>query len=497
MTAVFTILSIQALLGAFDNLWHHELAAQLPRRASARRELALHALREAIYGVVFLGLAWLRWQGWCALVLAALLLLELAITLADFLEEDRTRRLPPFERALHTVLAVGYGMFLAAMAPVLWTWAQLPAGLVVAGHGWVSGLFTAFALAVLAWSARNFHAVARMRAQPATHRPARATGPAVLVTGGTGFIGSALVRELLRDGRRVIVYSRDPVQARAAFGRGVWVVDRLDDVPCETTIAAVVNLAGAPILGAPWTQRRRLLLIHSRAQVTADIVALLRRLERRPRVLVSASAVGYYGVPAGTGRIDEQAPAEPGRFQSDLCAAIEHEARRAEALGVRVVRLRFGIVLGADGGAYPPLALAARCGLAAVLGDGRQPVPWIHRDDAIGLVRWAMDREALSGAVNAVAPHLCTQAEFAAAIAASLGRRVRLRTPSWVLRGGLGEMSELLLQGQWAVPRAALAAGYGYRHPTLKEAAAALGAERRAAPSRRAPPRGAAKSRSD
>jgi uncharacterized protein (TIGR01777 family) len=300
--------------------------------------------------------------------------------------------------------------------------------------------------------------------------------PAVLVTGATGFVGSALVEQLRRDGQRVIVLARDRVQARAAFGAGVWVVDTLDAIPSETAIDAVVNLAGARVLGLPWTAARRRVLLASRTGVTADVVALMRRLQQRPRVLVSASAVGFYGAsPQGSfDPCDERSPARPGQFQSDLCAAIEHEARRAEALGVRVVRLRLGVVLGRGDGAYPMLALSSRLGFGAVLGSGRQPAPWIHLDDAVALIRFAVADAGLSGPVNAVAPHVPTQSRFAQALAASFGRRVRLRMPHAILRRVLGEMAELLLEGQNAVPTAALAAGFRFRHPTLEGALAAL-----------------------
>ena len=493
MNAVFALLAVQALLGGFDNLWHHELQARLPQRASARHELALHAAREAIYGIVFLGLAWTEWHGALALLLGALLAAEVAITLADFLEEDRSRRLPPFERVLHTVLAITYGLFLATLAPHLAAWAAAPTALAWTPHGAVSAGFTLCAGGLFAWSARNAAAVRRLGRAAA---PAGAVDPgcvvarhdhlipaAVLVTGATGFVGRALVAQMRRDGVRVIALSRDLAQARATFGAGVWVVDRLDAISAETRIAAVVNLAGARVLGLPWTAARRRALLASRVDVTAEVVALMRRLAQPPRVLVSASAVGFYGASpnASFEALDEGAAPRPGQFQSDLCAAIEHEARRAEALGVRVVRLRFGVVLGRGDGAYPMLALSARLGLGAILGSGRQPAPWIHLDDAVGLVRFALADGALAGPVNAVAPHTPTQAEFARALAASFGRRTWLRVPRAPMRLALGEMAELLLEGQNAVPAAALAAGYRFRQPTLAGAFAAL-AERRDGP---------------
>lgn len=478
MNTLFLLLTVQAALGAFDNLWHHELQARLPQRTSARYEISLHAAREAIYGVVFFGLAWFEWRGAFAAVLAALLLVELGITLADFLEEDRTRRLPPFERVLHTVLTISYGLFLGLIAPVLWAWVQQPTAMVLAPHGWVSWLFTAYAIGVWAWSVRNTLAAIKLyRAAPPTQPSARHTHglhpqPATLVTGATGFVGSALVADLVRDGQRVIVLTRDALQARASFGPGVWVVDTLDAIPSETTIDAVVNLAGARVLGMPWTQARRRQLLASRVDTTVAVVSLMRRLQKAPRVLVSASAVGFYGASpnASMEPLDETAPPRPGEFQSDLCAAIEHEARRAEALGVRVVRMRFGVVLGHGGGAYPMQALAARLGLGAVLGHGRQPAPWIHLADAVGLVRFAMAHQILQGPVNAVAPEAVTQATFAQALAASFGRRAWMRMPGVPLRVVLGEMSTLLFDGQNAVPHTVLAHGYRYMHPRLSGA---------------------------
>ena len=483
MNAVFVILAVQALLGGFDNLWHHELHARLPQRASARRELALHAAREAIYGVVFLGLAWAEWHGALALVLGALSLAELAITLADFLEEDRSRKLPPFERVLHTVLAVTYGLFLATLAPHLVAWLAATTGFAWTPHGLASWAFSLCGIGVLVWSVRNALAVRALgravgdaAAPPVIRRHDDRILPAVLVTGATGFVGSALVEQLRRDDQRVIVLARDLVQSRATFGPDVWVVDTLDAIPSETLVDAIVNLAGARVLGLPWTAARRRVLLESRTGTAAAVVALMRRLQQRPRVLVSASAVGFYGAsPKGSFEPrDERSPARPGQFQSDLCAAIEHEARRAEALGVRVVRMRFGVVLGHGDGAYPMLALASRLGLGAVLGSGRQPAPWIHLDDAVALIRFAVADATLNGPVNAVAPHTPTQARFAQALAASFGRRAWLRVPHAAMRLAFGEMAELLLEGQNAVPAAALAAGFRFRHPTLPGAFAAL-----------------------
>jgi uncharacterized protein (TIGR01777 family) len=314
--------------------------------------------------------------------------------------------------------------------------------------------------------------------------PAGTAAGTILVTGATGFVGTHLVRALRADGRRVIVLSRDPARARARLGEGVAAVDRLDEIASSTALDGIVNLAGARVIGPPWTDGRRRELRESRLSVIAAVVELMKRLERTPAVLVGASAVGWYGAlpvadrppgapPAGEPQ-DERSPPRPGQFQSDLCVAIEQALQRAERPGVRVVRLRPGVVMGRGGGAYPQLALGARLGFGAVLGTGRQAAPWIHVDDVVGLIRFALAHPTLAGPVNAVAPDLRTQAEFARALAASFGRGIWVHVPAAPMRLALGEMSELLLEGQNVVPHVALDAGYVFEFPTMERAFADL-----------------------
>ncbi len=476
MNTVFAILSVQALIGAFDNLWHHELEAKLPQHISARYELVLHASREAIYAVLFLGLAWVRWEGGWAWVLGGLLAVEIVITLADFIEEDLTRRLPKLERVLHTILAVSYGAFVAALAPEMVAWAAAPSGLPGVDHGWVSWLFTLYAAGVFAWSVRNWIAVARLYRVARTALPVVAAGPArgpaVLVTGGTGFIGTALVRSLLKDGARVIVWSRDARRASAGFGPLVQVVESLNAIPSETPVVAIVNLAGASIIGGRWTARRKALLLSSRIDTTRAVRALAERLAVRPRVLVQASAVGFYGDRPDGGEVDETAPAQAGQFQSDLCAAWEREAKALGQVGVRVVSMRFGGVLGRDGGLFRPLALASRFGLGGILGTGRQAMPWVHLDDAVAALRCAMEKEVYCGAVNVVAPGLVSQAAFARAVAGPRG--LCLRVPGFAVAAVAGEAATLLLGGQAATPRRLLALGFRFRHAAIGSAVADL-----------------------
>lgn len=295
---------------------------------------------------------------------------------------------------------------------------------------------------------------------------------AILVIGATGFIGRALVASLLQEGRTVIALTRNLHRARRLLGSEVQIVRSLQDLPDDSRIDAVVNLAGAPVLGMPWTQARRRELLQSRVGPAASALELMARLHQPPAVLVAASAVGFYGASAADSfePRDESSPPQPGQFQSDLCAAVEQQAIKAEALGVRVVRLRLAVVLGHGGGAYPMLTPSARLGLGAVLGSGRQAAPWIHHDDAVALLRFALDHANLQGPLNAVAPDVRSQADFTRALAASFGRKVIIRLPAAPLRLLAGEMGSLLLDGQNAVPAAALSAGYSFRFPRLDQA---------------------------
>jgi len=247
------------------------------------------------------------------------------------------------------------------------------------------------------------------------------------------------------------------------------VIERLEALSAETPVAAVVNLAGASILGGRWSPRRKALLLASRVDATRAVRALAERLDRVPDVLVNASAVGFYGV-RGAHEADETAPPQPGTFQSDLCAAWEAEAKAMRALGMRVVRARFGGVIGRSGGLYPPMAAATRLGLGAILGSGRQPMPWVHLDDAVAAIRFAIDRTSLEGAINVVAPGLVPQAAFARSLGLSCGTAVRLRVPGRGIRMAGGEAATLLLDGQAATPRRLLAHGYRFKHSSLDSA---------------------------
>lgn len=289
----------------------------------------------------------------------------------------------------------------------------------------------------------------------------------VLVTGASGFIGRHLIRTLLAEGHAVLALQHRQKVAVNLAGVGVGVVRDIREISTTSPLAAIINLAGARILGPPWTRQRRETLLHSRLSTTSAVVDLIARLPQPP-VLVSASAIGYYGV-RGNEPLDESADSQP-IFQSQLCAQWEQAAARGRESGSRVTCLRFGVVLGRDGGALPALLRPARLGLGAVLGSGNQGMPWIHVEDAVRLIRFAMSRDELAGAVNAVAPGHVTQREFQQTLGKVLRRPAWLRVPAAPLRAALGEMAQLLVDGQHVVPARAQAAGFAFRHPQLEGA---------------------------
>lgn len=293
-----------------------------------------------------------------------------------------------------------------------------------------------------------------------------------LVTGATGFIGGALLKSLTSP----IVLTRDPERARRSLPPDV-VAHRWEPIagppPVEALRGAdvVIHLAGDPV-AQRWNEERKRSIRDSRVLGTRHLVQSLGAANPRPRVLVSASAVGYYG-DRGDEILEESSP--PGRdFLAGVCRDWEAEAMRAKELGVRVVCLRTGIVLGREGGALPKMLPPFRLGLGGTLGDGRQWMPWIHIDDHIGLIQHAAGTEGLEGPLNAVAPTPVTNKDFTRALAAALKRPAFLPVPLFALKVMFGEMGSVMLSSDRAVPRVAERTGFAFRRPALDAALRSL-----------------------
>lgn len=295
----------------------------------------------------------------------------------------------------------------------------------------------------------------------------------VLITGASGFIGGHVVRWCAARGCTAWAWTRDASRARARLGTQAQVVTRLAGIPAGAPIDAIVNLAGAPVFGPPWTRKRRQLLIDSRVATTRAVLDWCRGRPTAPRVIASASAIGFYG-PAGEEWLDESSPPQPQAFQSKLCMEREAAADAARDLGMRVVNLRLGLVLGADGGILPQLARPAKLGVAAVLGDGRQWMSWIHLEDTLRILELVLEDATIDGPINVVAPQPVRQREFQRALTRTLRRPLWLRVPGAVLNLALGEMAELLVRSQRVAPRRLSERGFEFRHPALETALRAI-----------------------
>ena len=295
----------------------------------------------------------------------------------------------------------------------------------------------------------------------------------VLVTGSTGLVGQMLVKELRSAAHTVcrLVRPASRVETHAA-PEGFDV--RWDPVTGELGGAAVgadvvVNLAGASIADGRWTAERKKLLRTSRVESTAALVKALAKMAARPRVLISASAIGYYGS-RGDELLNEDS--EPGNdFLGQLAIEWEAEAKKADALGIRVVLARFGVILAKGGGALPRMAMPFRFGLGGRVGSGQQWMSWIALEDAVGALRFALENGAIRGPINVVAPEPVRNSDFTAALARALRRPAFFPAPAFALRLALGEMADaLLLSSQRIVPQQLQRLEYNYTWPNLSDA---------------------------
>lgn len=472
MEALMILATVQALIGAFDLIFHHEMTERLTWKASSATELKLHAVRNALYAVIFLVLAWAEPHGLLALAFVALLAVEIAVTLADFVIEDRTRLLPESERIVHTLLAVSYGVFLALFAPFLIAWAGEPTGLLLVERGAWSAVMSVFALGVALWALRD-GIRSRVVALPTIPTgelvtPYLTEPRRILITGGTGFIGRRLTEALVDAGHHVTVLTRDPRKVHG-MALPVRIATDLNSFGSDEIFDAVINLAGASVAAGRWTVKRKKTLRASRIDTTRTLVAFIGRLDTKPEVLISASAIGYYNSDSDRPMSEAATPA-PG-FAHDMCADCEAAARKACRYGVRVVELRLGLVLAAHGGPLGMMMPAFEFGLGARLGSGNQWMSWVHLDDVVAMMAFLISRHDLRGPFNAVAPVPVQNAAFSAALAHVLKRPCRFAVPAWLIRLVLGEMGqELLLASKRIQPARLCDAGFAFTYPGIEEA---------------------------
>ena len=293
----------------------------------------------------------------------------------------------------------------------------------------------------------------------------------ITLTGGTGRVGAQLVRALAERGDEVTVLSRNPDKAHAALGveAAGWQPES-EPAPAQALAGrdGVIHLAGEDI-AQRWSDDVKTRLMRSRELGTRNLVAGLRAADPRPGTLVSASAVGYYG-PHGDERLTES-DAAGGDFLARVCVAWEREAAAAEELGVRVVRVRSGVVLDAGGGALAKMLPFFKLGAGGPVAGGQQYMSWIHVDDLVALYLAALDGgEAWSGAVNATAPEPATNKDFSKALGRALHRPAVAPVPRFAVQALYGEMAQIVVTGQRVVPERAGALGFRFAHPELDEA---------------------------
>jgi uncharacterized protein len=299
----------------------------------------------------------------------------------------------------------------------------------------------------------------------------------IVVSGGTGFIGRPLCASLCQKGHQVTLLTRKKEAAQRSCGStativewngweaGAWEL-------CLEGADAVINLAGAPIADARWTDARKRLLTESRVLTTRLLVEAMSRRSSKPRTLVSASGIGYYG--ASDDPVLDEGGARGQGFLADLSVAWEAEALRAAEFGTRVVILRTGMVLEQEGGALPKMLLPFRLFAGGPIMPGTQWVSWIHRRDHIGLIQWLLATPNVSGPVNAVAPEAVTMHQFCEVLGRVLHRPSWLPVPGFALHVALGELGTLMTTGQRVHPAKALSGGYVFHYPTLEAALRAI-----------------------
>lgn len=289
-----------------------------------------------------------------------------------------------------------------------------------------------------------------------------------LITGGTGLIGKEICQKLQAAGHTVIVLSRSRDKVHRRCGLSAVAITSLDEIGANEEIDIIINLAGAPIADARWTQRRKQVLEQSRIQLTEQLVDWIAQRQHKPMALISGSAVGWYG-DQGDKKLNEHSSFHD-EYAHQLCERWEQAALKAKQSGVRVCVVRTGLVLAANDGFLKRLLLPFKLGLGGPISHGKQFMPWIHLEDISNLFIFLSKHKELEGIFNGTAPNPVSNAEFSQLLAQNLHRPAFMMVPACILRFALGEMSQLLLGGQRVLPANACASGFEFQYTDLQSA---------------------------
>lgn len=288
----------------------------------------------------------------------------------------------------------------------------------------------------------------------------------ILITGGTGFIGSILCSRFLEKKHTIVVLSRHPEKIKPPLKA----IADLADLKESDHFDIVINLAGEPIADKRWSDKQKQQIVSSRIDTTEKLIAYFKTLENKPKLLLSGSAIGYYGINQ-TDDVIEESESGDHSFSSELCQKWEATALKAEELGIRTCLLRTGIVLGKNGGALSKMLLPFKMCLGGKIGQGTQWMSWIHIDDLVGIILYCIDHDTLRGAVNGTSPKPVTNQVFTKTLGSVLKRATIFPMPKLVVKLLMGQMGEeLLLAGKQIVPKKALDAGYIFKYDTLEKA---------------------------
>jgi uncharacterized protein (TIGR01777 family) len=455
-------------MGAFDTLYHHELKERLPWRPQVKSELEIHALRNVFYFTIFLSLAWVEWHGFFAWVFLGILLAEIFVTFSDFALESKVRTVPAPEIIVHTALGIVYGAVLAYLIPEVLAWSKFETGFTIVSYGLFSWVMTMYAFAVLVFAFRdyfrsleidNFRQVYNMSLKEKRQK--------ILLTGGSGFIGSKIAQALIDDGHEVSVLTRNFKTTVEKFSKQIRLLSSLQDD--ETNYDIIINLAGAAI-NQRWTKQSKELILRSRLTISQELVNFIQRIDKKPKLLISSSGTGIYEASEDKEFTELSSLAESS-FTADVCKSWEAKAKEAEAYGVRVVPLRTGLVLATDGGMLAEMLTAFDLCLGGKLGRGKQMMPWIDMHDLLGIVDYVINNESLKEVGNATAPKPVSNLEFSQTLAKAMMRPMFLTTPLFVLELFYGKemVRELLLKGRSVLPLRLQEHGYAFKFTTLEQ----------------------------